>query len=118
MSASGKGKKLIHFVLATAKTVVVAFAKVVSWSLVSAWKGWFVVHDLAHARHRIHGQFLICPRGHQSPIHGVFECSRCGYVYEGTALICGASECRATTTHTSCVVCGLSIRNPFRAGHP
>lgn len=59
---------------------------------------------------------VLCPRGHALPFeNATYTCSACGYTYDGSVWVCGNSECRATTAHTECPTCGLSVRNPFRS---
>lgn len=111
-------KRIVAFTFSVAKHVFVASLRGLGCILAAAWRGTFVVKDLVHVRSKVRGQYLRCPRGHSSPIHGVFECERCHFRYEGTVLRCENPECGASTVHTPCIVCGLSIRNPYRAGHP
>lgn len=54
---------------------------------------------------------LLCPRGHETPLYGVFECS-CGAIHEGWAFgrcaVCGESA-----GWTPCPACGLAVKNPL-----
>lgn len=56
-------------------------------------------------------QISVCPRGHRTPIFGVYEC-RCKAIIEGFVFqscpVCGSSA-----GWTPCRKCGLPIRNPF-----
>lgn len=111
-------KKVIAKTLKLAFVCLRFFAKAIVAIAAAAWRGCFVAADAAHSRHLVRGQLLRCPRGHLTPLHGVFECTKCGYVYDGTVLKCANPECHATTAHVACSVCGLSIRSPYRWGRP
>jgi hypothetical protein len=66
---------------------------------------------LAHRNARAK-EILWCPRGHQVPVYGVYECA-CGSFHEGWAFgrcrICGQGA-----GWTPCLVCGLPVQDPRR----
>lgn len=75
--------------------------------------------DAFRAYRRRQGAIVRCPRGHETNTEGTFECAACAFVYEGSAWFCENIECPAPiTVHLPCTTCGLSIRNPWRLGHP
>jgi hypothetical protein len=52
-----------------------------------------------------------CPRGHEVPVYGLWDCA-CGSRIEGWAFAhCGV--CRETAAYVPCGVCGLPVRNPL-----
>lgn len=54
-----------------------------------------------------------CPRGHDVPLYGVYECSTCRAPHEGWVF----SECRVcglSAGWTPCIECGLPVVNPLR----
>ena len=57
---------------------------------------------------------LPCPRGHRTPVYGVYECGNrgCHAIFEGYVFskcpICGQSA-----GWTPCRRCGLPVRNPM-----
>jgi|GEM_PF-3016821 len=51
-----------------------------------------------------------CPRGHQSELHGVFEC-RCGALFAGWAFQ-NCPICAESCGYVACERCGMSVRNP------
>ncbi len=54
--------------------------------------------------------FVHCPRGHRSELHGVFEC-RCGALFAGWAFE-RCPVCNESCGWTGCEHCGLAVRNP------
>lgn len=94
------------------------FIKVVRaliWTAGTIWLGavtlWRLVALLLRLRRDL-AETQRCPRGHETPVYGVFECS-CGAIHEGWAFsacrICGLSA-----GWIPCAVCGLPIRNPMQ----
>ena len=81
--------------------------------------GGILAYDVAKSRRAMRGGYLHCPRGHVVELEGgVYECSRCGFRYSGSVLLCGNPECGATTSYVDCPDCHLSVRNPYRVGRP
>lgn len=89
-------------------------------SLVSnTWRTAELLRDAYHAGALVFGRRNpSCPKGHELAQEGVFTCARCGFVYEGSVWICSNPECRAVTPYTNCIICGQSIRSPWRWGRP
>ncbi|MDM7914510.1 MAG: hypothetical protein QUU85_04480 [Candidatus Eisenbacteria bacterium] len=63
---------------------------------------------------QIRSEVIRCPRGHESPAYGVFECTSAppvhlheGWVF-GRCAVCGLSA-----GWTPCVTCGLPVLDPF-----
>jgi hypothetical protein len=55
-----------------------------------------------------------CPRGHEVPMFGVYECAGCHAPHEGWVF--GACRvCGSSAGWTPCTVCGLPVTNPFRS---
>ena len=52
-----------------------------------------------------------CPRGHRTPVYGVYEC-RCRAVVEGW-VFSKCRVCRQSAGWTPCLRCGLPVRNPL-----
>ena len=53
-----------------------------------------------------------CPRGHEVPLYGVFDCASCHAVHEGYVF----GRCRVCGERagwTRCPACQLPIRSPF-----
>jgi len=114
MKAASTGKSLLKRVLVWSWVLVRLLGVLLLAILVRSKRGITVVKTIGTSRHHLVDGALVCPRGHRTPLHGVFLCSRCGFVYEGSALRCLNPECKATTVHVACMVCGLSISNPYR----
>jgi|GEM_PF-3242817 len=111
-------KKNGNIVLNLGRDAVVGLARTVVGLGRFLRSGFFVTTDVARARRSLEHGYLICPRGHRFPVSGeVYQCERCGFVYEGSALRCANPECGATTPFVNCH-CGLSVRNPYRWGRP
>ncbi len=59
----------------------------------------------------ISAQVRLCPRGHEVPVYGLWDCG-CGNRIEGWAFaVCPI--CRETAGYVPCPVCGLPVRNPL-----
>lgn len=82
--------------LATAGYGVVAIWKVVSWF---------------RNRHLRGQEVARCPRGHATPLLGVYECA-CGSIHEGHVFQQPCRVCSETCGWTPCLECGLPIQNP------
>lgn len=52
-----------------------------------------------------------CPRGHEVPLYGIWDC-HCGSRVEGWAFA-PCSVCRESAGYTPCPTCGLPVRNPL-----
>ncbi len=55
---------------------------------------------------------LLCPRGHWSALHGVWECRGCGGLFVGYAFG-WCPTCGSSGGYVECEHCGLAVRNPF-----
>lgn len=85
-----------------------------AWVVGSIWEGASAIARTLIAVGRFPralAERLPCPRGHRSPVYGVYRCT-CGALHEGWAFdrcrICGH-----TAGWTPCITCGLPIKNPF-----
>lgn len=54
---------------------------------------------------------LVCPRGHRSQLHGIFEC-RCGALFAGWAFE-SCPICHEGCGYVTCEACGLAVKNPI-----
>ena len=73
--------------------------------------------DAVHLARVVFGNGLTCPRGHPVPTFGTYQCSACGFTFEGSAWRCPNPECMAPVSpRTECPTCSLSVRNPCRVG--
>jgi rubredoxin len=98
--------------------LVVLLVEAVLWIFqIVFWLG-RIIRDCLHARASMADDELHCPRGHVIPLRGqVYECSACGWTYEGELLRCMNPECSSPdTSFINCPECGLSVRNPYRYG--
>jgi hypothetical protein len=61
---------------------------------------------------------VLCPDGHPVDTEGgLYECTRCKFVYTGSIWHCANPECPAPVTpFIHCPICRQSIRNPYRYG--
>lgn len=90
-------------------------ARSLKWSVETTWLGVTEAGSLMRRARRLGEVFspqLRCPRGHEVPAYGVFECA-CGAPVEGwvfrSCVVCGESA-----GWTPCPECGLPVRNPLR----
>ena len=56
-------------------------------------------------------QVRLCPRGHEVPVYGLWDCG-CGSRVEGWAFA-PCPICRETAGYVPCLTCGLPVRNPL-----
>ena len=59
----------------------------------------------------INAQVRLCPRGHEVPVYGLWDC-HCGSRVEGWAFA-PCPVCRDTAGYVPCLTCGLPVRNPI-----
>ena len=88
--------------------------RVVSWSAGTVWLGGKTVYRsaaLLFRWRRITAQVLLCPRGHEVPLYGLWDCA-CGSRTEGWAFA-SCVICHETAAYVPCGVCGLPLRNPL-----
>jgi len=112
--------KLVFRILGIALKLVLVGIEAIFWIIHSVLWIVGIGKDVAKASHSLEDGILHCPRGHEVQLEGqVYECSACGYVYEGSFLRCPNPECQApVTSFVNCPTCGLSVRNPYRYGAP
>lgn len=86
-----------------------------AWLVVTLWLGgvalWRTTLLLARWRD-VFAEVRPCPRGHPTPMYGVYEC-RCGALHEGW-IFARCRVCGQSAGWTPCSTCGLPIRSPFR----
>lgn len=88
--------------------------RVVFWSFGTVWLGGKSLGRSAVLLcrwRRITAEVLMCPRGHEVPVYGLWDCA-CGSRLEAWAY----SECvicHETAAYVPCGVCGLPVRNPL-----
>ena len=91
-----------------------AVLRVVFWCFGTTWLGvraiWKVGVLCVHGRH-ITTEVRHCPRGHEVPVYGLWECA-CGSRIEGWAFA-PCEICHESAAYIPCGVCGLPVKNPF-----
>lgn len=60
---------------------------------------------------RITSEVRLCPRGHEVPVYGLWDCA-CGSRIEGWAFA-RCEICREAAAYVPCPTCGLPVRNPL-----
>lgn len=91
------------------------FANAAAWALGTTWLGTVALWQLGHLLARlpeVFAQELPCPRGHQVPMYGVFDCT-CGSLHEGW-VFSRCSVCGQSAGWTPCPECGLALLSPLR----
>lgn len=84
------------------------------WTAGTAWLGLKVVWRTGVLLSRfkaITSQVRPCPRGHDVPIYGIWDC-RCGSRVEGW-VFAPCPICRETAGYVPCPICGLPVKNPL-----
>ena len=88
--------------------------RLVFWSIGTAWVGgktlWKSAVLLSRWR-QISAEVRFCPRGHEVPTYGLWDCA-CGSRIEGWAFT-RCEICHETAAYVPCPVCGLPVKNPF-----
>ena len=94
--------------------ITIGLFRASGWCIATLFRGlraFWRLTRLALRWNDIVGEALECPRGHVTPVYGVYECS-CGALHEGWAfsrcVVCGQ-----TAGWTPCTQCGLPVRNPL-----
>lgn len=84
------------------------------WCVGTTWLGltslWLTGVLLSRLR-AITDQVRRCPRGHEVPVYGVWDC-HCGSRLEGWVFV-RCPVCRESAGYTPCPACGLPVRNPL-----
>jgi hypothetical protein len=91
-----------------------ALLGVVWWCFATTWQGvttlWRV--GVLLSRYKvISAQVRSCPRGHEVPVYGLWDC-HCGSRVEGWAFS-PCPICRESAGYVPCPVCGLPVQNPL-----
>jgi hypothetical protein len=87
---------------------------IVSWCTGTAWLGVSTLWrtGVLLSRYKvIFSQVRICPRGHEVPVYGIWDC-HCGSRVEGWAFA-PCPVCRESAGYIPCPICGLPVRNPL-----
>jgi hypothetical protein len=88
--------------------------RVVFWTFGTVWLGgqtlWRSAVLLSRWR-QISAEVRFCPRGHEVPAYGLWDCA-CGSRIEGWAFT-RCEICHETAAYVPCPVCGLPVKNPF-----
>lgn len=91
-----------------------AVAAFIAWTTGTAWLGlkalWRTGVLLSRLK-AITAQVHACPRGHEVPVYGIWDC-HCGSRVEGWAFA-PCPICRETAGYVPCPVCGLPVKNPL-----
>ncbi len=100
--------------LQTALRFLQAILGMALWCAGTAWLGvttmWRTSVLLSRFK-AITDQVRRCPRGHEVPVYGIWDC-HCGGRVEGWAFA-PCPICRESAGYTPCSICGLPVRNPF-----
>lgn len=84
------------------------------WLATTTWIGGRTIARAVRFVSRLHralSDVAVCPRGHETPLFGAYECA-CRAVHEGS--VWGrCAVCGERAGWTPCVVCSLPIRSPF-----
>jgi hypothetical protein len=100
--------------LRTVPRLLLTCLHVILWFLGTLWLGsntlWRTGVLLSRWR-QLTTQVRRCPRGHDVPVYGIWDCA-CGSRIEGWAFA-RCEICHETAAYVPCGVCGLPIRNPF-----
>jgi hypothetical protein len=86
-----------------------------TWFLGTFWEGTVAVVRALRCLpglSRAVRETLSCPRGHEVPVYGVYECT-CGALHEGWAFD-RCAVCGQAGGWTPCPECSLPVRNPVR----
>ena len=90
------------------------FLGIALWCAGAAWLGvstlWRTGALLSRFR-AITGQVRRCPRGHEVPLYGIWDC-HCGSRLEGWAFS-QCPICHETAAYVPCPSCGLPVKNPI-----
>ena len=94
--------------------LVLTALKVWGWLIETVWLGALATWRLGLLASRwraVLAEARQCPRGHVTPMYGVFEC-RCGALVEDW-VFARCRVCGQSAGWTPCTVCGLPIKNPL-----
>ena len=94
-----------------------AALRIVLWVLGTAWLGLMtILRVIGFLRQlgELQSEILLCPRGHENPAYGVFECTSASPVHLHEGWVFGRCRvCDLSAGYTPCQVCGLAILNPL-----
>lgn len=99
--------------LRSAFRLVVGGFQLCLWILVTIWEGGrAVVYAGRHVLRlpAFRAETARCPRGHDVPVYGVWECTTCPAMFEGYVFR-KCPTCRMGAAWTPCPVCQLPVRN-------
>ena len=88
--------------------------RVVGWCLGTTWLGTrtaWKVGVLCARRRLLTAEVRRCPRGHDVPVYGLWDCA-CGSRIEGWAFA-PCEICHESAAYIPCGACGLPVKNPF-----
>lgn len=84
------------------------------WCIATSWLGVSTLWRagvLFSRLKEINAQVRICPREHEVPVYGLWDC-HCGSRFEGWAFA-PCPVCRESAGYVPCPICGLPVRNPI-----
>lgn len=87
----------------------------VRWGIETTWLGVTEAGSLVRRARGLRNAFsrtLRCPRGHEVPAYGVYDCV-CGAAVEGWVFR-PCAVCVESAAWTPCPECGLPVQNPMR----
>jgi hypothetical protein len=100
--------------LKTVLGLLLAVFRLVFWGIGTVWQGakslWRTGVLLSRWR-QINAQARRCPRGHEVPVYGLWDCA-CGSRIEGWAFA-QCEICHESAAYVPCPACGLPVRNPL-----
>lgn len=100
--------------LQTAFRFLSAAFSVVWWFVTTAWLGVMTlwrIGVLCSRSRQIFAEVRPCPRGHEVPMYGLFDCG-CGARIESW-IFAPCPICHESAGYTPCPSCGLPVRNPL-----
>jgi hypothetical protein len=100
--------------LQTTLRLLRALLGIALWCAGTAWLGATTIWRTGVLLSRfktISAQVRLCPRGHEVPMYGLFECG-CGARIESW-VFAPCPICRESAGYTPCPICGLPVRNPL-----
>lgn len=100
--------------LRSAFRLVVGGLRLLVWIGKTVWEGGRAVVGAVRFLARMpsrRAETLPCPRGHQVPAYGVWECATCPATFEGYVFR-NCPTCGLGAAWTPCPDCQLPVRNP------
>lgn len=100
--------------LRSALRLVIGGCRLLVWIVGTVWEGARALVNAGHDLRRLRSfgaETLRCPRGHDVPVYGVWECTTCPAIFEGYVFR-KCPTCGLGAAWTPCPDCQLPVRNP------